>query len=1159
VYDDCLVLRANGLARTLLPSVLLAAVSLVCAPNIRALDPSLDVSQYAHTAWKIRDGFAKGTINDIAQTFDGYLWLGTDFGLLRFDGVRAVPWQPPADQPLPSSNIYGLLAARDGTLWIGTANGLAAWKDGRLTPYPELAGQYVDRIVEDREGVVWAGSIGIPHGRICAIRIGSAQCYGEDGSLGTGVFGLYEDSKGNLWAGVENGLWRWKPGPPHFYPMPGEGDSLKTFAEDHGTLLISTRAGIERFADGKTEPYPLAGIPPERRVYTLHRDRDGGLWIGEAEEGIAHVHEGRTDVFAQPSGLSGNWVKRLFEDREGNIWAVTEGGLDRFRGFAVVTVSASQGLASNVATAVLASRDESVWLGTYGGLDRWSHGQITAFGKHAGKLDGQNPNSLFEDRQGQVWVSTNREFGYLKDDGFTPAPAVPGGVVHGITEDAQGNLWIANQELGLLRLRPGDKVQTIPWGALGHKDPATALVADPSRGGVWIGFFNGGIGYFGDGKIQASYTAADGLGAGRVNDLRAEADGTLWAATDGGLSRLKDGRVATLSGKNGLPCDAVHWSLEDDAHSVWLSMPCGLVRVARSELDAWAAAADKDKNMNRTVQSTVFDSSDGEMSWAIASGYSPRAARSADGKLWLTSPDGAGVIDPRHIPFNNIPPPVHVEQVIADRKPYDVAGDANGRMRLPARVHDLEIDYTALSLVAPEKNLFRYKLEGVDRDWQGVGNRRQAYYTNLPPGNYRFRVAACNNSGVWNETGDSLEFEIPPAWYQSLWFRFLCALALCTLLWGLHRLRVQQLQEQEAKFREAVESMPALAFISESGGNRSFVNHGWLEYTGMTLEQAIGMGWQQAVHPDDLKRVLERWRATVSGDQMFEYETRMRRGSDGAYRWFQMRARPLRDKRGKVVKWCAVATDIEDRKHAEQLQADLAHVNRITTLGELAASISHELKQPIGAAMATASAGLNWLRRDVPDLKEVSESLENIVGDGKRATEIIDRLRALYKKTPPNREPLAANDVIGEMVVLLRGEATRNAVSIRTDLAEHLPNVIADRVQIQQVLMNLMLNSIEAMNDTGGVLTVRSELRADGQVQISVIDTGPGLPLSKTDRIFDAFFTTKAQGSGMGLAVCRSIVESHGGRIWANGNGGIGATFHFVLPTASTDEPTSRT
>ena len=775
-------------------------VAVACCPCVFALNPSLDVSQYAHTSWKIRDGFTKGKINAIAQPPDGYLWLGTDFGLLRFDGVRATPWQPPADQHLPSNTIRSLLAARDGVLWIGTTKGLASWKDGKLTQYPELAGQYIGKLLEDRQGLIWASGLGAPNGRLCAIQKGSIHCDGADGRLGPGVYGLYEDSKGNLWAGVVNGLWRWKPGPPHFYRMPGSEDSLRTFGEDSdGTLLINTRTGIQRFVDGKTEAYPIPGPARQSPIEMLLRDREGSLWIA-TQQGIVHIHQGRTDAFTQSDGLSGSHVSYIFVDREGTTWIATFDGLDRFREFAVSALNVGQGLRDATVISVLASRDGSVWLGTDGGFNRWDHGQMTVprtgSARLDGKLDGEAPTSLFQDKRGRIWVATTHKFGYLENGRFSPVSETPGGVVHSIAEDNAGNMWIANQVLGLFTLSQQNQVQQIPWSGLGHKDHATALAADPSRGGLWLGFYNGGLAYFADGKVRSSYSSANGLGAGLVNELQFDQDGTLWAATNGGLSRLKNGQVATLTSKNGLPCDGVHWMMADDAHSLWLNMPCGLVRIARSELDAWAAAVDHGEYLKRTLQVTVFDSLDGVRSLAFAGGYTPHVAKSMDGKLWFAGLDGVSVIDPRHIPFNKLPPPVHVEQLIADRKTYDVASDTNGHRRVPPLIRDLEIDYTALSFVEPEKVLFRYKLEGFDPDWQDVGNRRQAFYTNLPPRSYRFRVIACNNSGVWNETGDWFDFSIAPAYYQTIWFKILCGAAFLALLWALYLLRLQQLRHQ---------------------------------------------------------------------------------------------------------------------------------------------------------------------------------------------------------------------------------------------------------------------------------------------------------------------------------------------------------------------------
>jgi signal transduction histidine kinase/ligand-binding sensor domain-containing protein len=753
---------------------------------------ALDVSQYAHTPWKVRDGFVKGVISCIAQTPDGYLWLGTEFGLLRFDGVRTVPWQAPAGQTLPSTRIFSLLAARDGTLWIGTSKGLASWSGGKLNQYPALAGQAIRAaIVQDQEGTIWAGGLASsPPGKLCAIRNGDMKCTGDDGGLGNGVSGLYEDGKHNLWVGVRNGLWRWKPGAPEFYAETApaaNGGGIQGIAEERdGAILFGALNGIGRLAGGKTETFPLPPSVQQLIAVRMLRDRDGDMWIGTADRGIVHVQPGRTDVFTQADGLSGDYVTALFTDREGTIWVATDGGLDRFRTLAVPTISLSQGLSNASVLSVLADRDGSMWLSTRRGLNHWINGQITIFGQD-GLLNGDYAGSMFQDSRGRIWASTLHEFGYLDNGRFVALKNVPGGAVYSICEDHAGNLWIANRERGLIQLFKDGRVAETPWTALGHKDPALALAADPIRHGLWIGFQQDGLAYAADGKVTQSYAVPQGLGEGRVNALQIEPDGTLWAATDGGLSRLKNGRIATLAGKNGLPCDTVHWMLADDAQSLWLYTTCGLVRLDRSDLDRWTGGA---------IRSMLLDSSDGVRSLDDNGGYTPHAAKSSDGRIWFLPSDGASIVDPNHLPVNKLLPPVHIEQITADRKEYRVPADGRAVIPLPERVRDLEIEYTALSMVASEKVLFRYMLEGWDTEWLNAGPRRQVWYSNLPPREYRFRVVACNNSGVWNEAAASLTFSIPPAYYQTTWFLILCVAALLGILWAGYRLRLRQVAQQ---------------------------------------------------------------------------------------------------------------------------------------------------------------------------------------------------------------------------------------------------------------------------------------------------------------------------------------------------------------------------
>jgi ligand-binding sensor domain-containing protein len=789
---------AHGARDPMLAGMLLASMCLMCSPCAFALNPALDASQYAHNAWNNRDGFSRGFIPSIAQTPDGYLWLGTEFGLFRFDGVRAVLWQPPPNQHLPSNYIAGLLSGRDGALWIGTQQGLTRWQGGKLTQYPELAGELVMPLIEDHDGTLWAGGFAYtPPGKLCAIQRGVVKCYGEDGSLGDGVLGLYEDRRGNLWAGTRTGLWRWRPGSPKFYPLPRELYGIQGLAENDRELLIALRGRVARLVDGKAETvfqYPV----PARQSYAakMLRDRDGSLWIGTVDHGLVHIHQGRTDLFARADGLSSDTVTALFEDREGNVWVATTAGLDRFRDFAVVTYSGNQGLPEFSDGSVLAARDGSIWADTSDGLSRWTQGQLTIFhgpGVRAPRLpavreviDKGLPHSemfsLFQDDGGRIWIAGMGGAGYLENDRFVSLSGIPGGIVYSMAEGTGGDLWIANLDHGLLQVRGGRLVEQIPWARLGDKGQATALAADVVQGGLWLGFYQGGVVHWKDGQVQASYTAAEGLGEGTVKDLRLGADGTLWAATEGGLSRFKNGRIVTLGSKNGLPCDAVNWVREDDDQSLWLYMACGLVRIARSEVRAW------DADPNRTIQATVFDGLDGVQGRAVGPIMSPRAAKSPDGKLWFATADGVSVVDPSHLPFNKLPPPVYVETVKVNGR--EVAA-AEG-MELSHGSNDLEIDYTALSLTIPERVRFRYKLEGKDTDWQDVGTRRWASYGGLKPKRYRFRVMASNESGVWNEAGAVWNFSIVPAFYQTAWFDGLCVVAGAGLLWLLYWLRVRQ-------------------------------------------------------------------------------------------------------------------------------------------------------------------------------------------------------------------------------------------------------------------------------------------------------------------------------------------------------------------------------
>jgi len=375
-------------------------------------------------------------------------------------------------------------------------------------------------------------------------------------------------------------------------------------------------------------------------------------------------------------------------------------------------------------------------------------------------------------------------------------------------------------------------------------------------------------------------------------------------------------------------------------------------------------------------------------------------------------------------------------------------------------------------------------------------------------------------------------------------------------------MRARRLAEAAAlkdRLQVIIDTIPAAVWSNSPDGTADFLNKPFRDYTGLSLEQGRGWAWMNALHPED--RAMEDWRAALLAEEPFEKEARLRR-ADGEYRRFLLRFVPLSNELGRVVEWYATSADIEDLRRAEEelrrrearlrdAQMELAHANRVTATGQLAASIAHEVSQPIAAALTNANAASRWLGAEPPDLEEVRQALGRIIRDGSRASDVISRIRALVRKAPPRHDQLNINETMLEVIALTRTELRRSGTSLRTQLADGLPLVLGDRIQLQQVMLNLILNAVEAMsgsNQTSRELLIRTEQDGPRGVLVAVHDSGPGLKAESLDRLFDAFYTTKPGGMGMGLSICRSIIEAHGGRVWATTNLTRGAAFQFTLP-----------
>lgn len=757
----------------------------LCRIRLDALDPGLRLSQYGHTAWRVREGYFSSPLLAIAQTTDGQLWIGGEGGLVRFDGVHFLP--SPAGMDLPNFRIFGLLGASDGSLWVGIDGGLARWKDGKLTVYSKH-GRF-SALLQDRHGTVWAGHTRdldeIPP--LCSFAAGEFKCFRVSEKFPLRYVGsLHEDLQGNLWVGGEGAVCLWHAETPDCYEIPGprraEKFGVYGLARDSkGEIWADAGpSGVWRLVSGHWQPdkdFPGVRVESEAML----SDREGSLWIGDVANGIIRRVNGRVDRFTQNDGLSGNGINKVFEDREGNVWVATSGGLDRFRDLKVATLTPHEELPLDSVWSVASSSDGGLWISGIHTLVHMNKEGARTF-ESGRELPGKNLSDIFEDHRGRLWVGIGNKLLWTDHDRFhefrLPKPCDHLGQVTAMTEEAGGTLWVSTtiQACGLIRIQRDQVVEVFSYGQLGQQ--VNAMAPDPA-GGIWLGVATGQLKHYREGHFELRRDLLP-----HITNIFADTNG-LWLATDKGLILYSGNKLAVLNSNNGLPCDFIEAAIEDDHGSLWLKSPCALVQVSAIELTKWL------NDPGRRIELHVLDAFDG-----VQSGFSPwgqRATKSADGRLWFAVGNaGLQVVVSSHVVGNAVPPPVQVLGLVADHRVYEVGSD----VQLPALTKTLEISYTAYSLSVPEKVRFRYKLDGYESEWSVPVSLREVRYTNLPPRNYEFRVMACNNDGVWNETGAGLAFAIPPAFTQRVWFKVVCLVGIGACVYAAYRLRVQQVSKQ---------------------------------------------------------------------------------------------------------------------------------------------------------------------------------------------------------------------------------------------------------------------------------------------------------------------------------------------------------------------------
>jgi signal transduction histidine kinase/ligand-binding sensor domain-containing protein len=785
-----------------------------------ALDPHRLISQYAHTVWRTQDGFPHAP-HMITQTTDGYIWIAVG-GLLRFDGVTMTPVLPQKSFPT-DAGINWLLGSRDGSLWMATFHGLYRLKDGEAFSFPIKRGG-VESIIEDHAGAIWItrSRVGGIEGALCRIAENDLKCYAKDKSDGNPAhyaIALAEDSSGDIWFGCQM-LCRWNGSSiSHYLPEQMDhpsGDGVVGLAAGAAGSVwaamdgVGPGLGVRYYSNGSLTSYAVPGFDgATTRAVALLVDRHQTLWVGTESHGLYHIHDGRADHYGAAQGLTGDEVHSIYEDREGNLWITTDKGVDLFRDIPIVSISSTEGLSGSDLSAVIARNDNSLWVGLKGALARVLPDSVSL----TTVVDGhpiQDVYALLEDHLGQVWLGIDRtvmtyqlgRFFYVKEQGGRRLDHI--GKIASFTEDIDGSIWsIAYDDpkhlTHLLRIRDRRVQEDIQITSL--VSHAHFLGADPA-GGIWIGTTDGKLAHYLNGVANIVSNGRSGTPPVRMHSFSVDSAGVIWAATNRGLYRWDHGILSVMDSHNGLPCSTLFAALIDGSGSLWLEGLCGYLRIPAADLAKWAARPEAQ------VTVTTLGALDGADPGWNGDQIQPNAARSPDGRLWFVGSSSLQMIDPSRSYKNQLPPPVHVEGLLADGKSYSPASP----LTLPPLARDLQIDYTALSFVQPQRMGFRYILEGRDKDWQNPGSRRQAFYSDLRPGSYRFRVIASNNDGLWNGTGATLDFKVAAAWYQTYWFRSLCFVAGVLLLWAIYRLRVRQIAAtMKARFDERLAERTRIA------------------------------------------------------------------------------------------------------------------------------------------------------------------------------------------------------------------------------------------------------------------------------------------------------------------------------------------------------------
>ena len=769
------------------------------------LDPEKAITQYMHDSWQIEEGLPQNTVQAIIQTRDGYLWLGTEEGVVRFNGTTFEVFDR-TNTPVfeTGHSVQTLYEDSENTLWIGTNNGLIAYKNGQFILYgidEGLFGLSISTVIEDAMNRLWVGTndAGLyyasqPHTVFETV----VEVPVEK------IFCLIQDTHGVLHAGTDTGLISMDISTPRALEVIGQTLSdtrvLSLYEDEEKILWLGTQQGLYKVA-GQGKPTLFQPDPAlDDGVWTIWEDVSGNLWLGMSQNGLLRLRNGSVEMFPSDHVLSRGRIPALYEDNEGSLWIGTDvRGLHRLRDGFFSSITEAEGLSNNVVQSVIETPDRSIWIGTELGLNRWKDGTIEHFTTREGLSD-DFITSIAATSEDDVWVGTlngglnrvtnNTITQYSVEDGL------PSNAIFSLYHDAEDNLWMGTDN-GLGVLTDGEfntysRQHGIP------SDFITALLEDQS-GTLWVGTYDAGLVRRVNDSTFATFATSDQLNDNLVLALHEDEEGILWIGTyGGGLSRLKDGKITSYTTREGLYDNVVFQILEDDHGNLWMGCNKGVYRIAKSQFDAY------DAGKVQRLTSISYDKRHGLKTREFTGGTQPAGWKGMDGRLLFPTIQGVASAAPEELTSYSAQTPVVIEQVIVDRERIHESTKRAGNLTLEPGTERLEFTYAALTYVSPNKVHYKYRLEGYEDEWSDLVSYTHAAYTHLDPGIYTFRVIVQNSEGIWNDEGASFTFELRPHYYQSPYFWVIVAFLVGLLGITGYRWRISQLTVQHKKLEEAV-------------------------------------------------------------------------------------------------------------------------------------------------------------------------------------------------------------------------------------------------------------------------------------------------------------------------------------------------------------------